>query len=237
MERREIIDLASGVAGGLLLILAVVLFAVVPQDDPVPPTFQVKYIASETTVELNEVHQFEQGETFGFLVNIESETVHRIQFNVRWTDDVASSDPDIFNFIIKSPEGDRVTEPKVIGNDLPNATETPMTYTANPMELAVERSLAAPPRDGPVPGEHLNEDAANARARLHEDLVTYPAGEWVLDVYLDTVGGCPSPQRDTERALACQQETQNAGDDGNSLEVVSVTYTTYDVEVTEIVFQ
>lgn len=241
MERQEIIDMATGIAGGLLLVLAVVLFAVVPQDEPVPPTFQVRYVPTETTVAIGETHTFGEMETIEVPVTIDQETVHRIAFTVRWTDDIAASDPDVFNFVIVSPEGERVTEPKIIGNDPPNATSqspigTPTTgYTAVPMELVIERSIAAPPRDGPVPGEHLNEDAANARARLYEDLVTYPSGAWELAVYLDDAGDCPSPQADPERAFACAAETSGSNaDDGNSLEVVSVTYTTYDVEVTEV---
>ncbi len=240
MEKREIIDLATGIAGALLLVLTVVLFIVVPEDDPVPPVFQATYTEQVTTLDLTEEHTYVVDDSYDFSLAIDSPYVHHIAFTVAWTDDVASSDPDTFRFQISAPGElgrERITpEPILASNPPGNATEgIPPSYEANPMELVVEQAVQNPPRSGPIPGEFIGETAEEARERLLEAMVVFGAGDWNLETSLFAVGDCPDEQTAPDRALACQSATQGNGDTGNSLTVLSVTYITYDITVEEIV--
>jgi hypothetical protein len=253
MERKSLIDMISGIAGALLLVLAIVLFAVVPQDEPVVPSFQVKYVPSTTTIPLDMVLEFSEADEFRSTrtqyipANIDSNYIYRITFDVEWTDDVASSDPDRFQFKIKQPNGEEVTsrnvqrsfenEPPIASVD--NSTGVPdFTYTPQLKEVSIGKGLGAPPRDGPVSGISLTETLEEARARLLADLYTYETGEWQLEVYLGEAGDCPPPQpganADNTQSSVCTKDTNGSGEDTtNNIRIVSATYATYELEIEE----
>ncbi len=247
MERRSLIDLISGILGGLLLVTAVVLFAVVPEEEPIPPVFQVSYVSTETTIPVDQSLSMTEGQTDSILVPLDSPYIYRIAFNLEWTDDVAASDPDCFQFKIFEPEGEQVTDPNNRRNicnepgeetiDNQTGTDVPTaTYTAVPMAYSMEKSLGAPPRDGPVPGAHLEETLDEARARLEADLATYAPGEWELEIYFGNAGDCPpnNPNSDNTRSLACNRDNGGSSEDNaNNVRVVSVTYIAYEINIEE----
>lgn len=240
MEKRDIIDWATGIAGAILLVVTILLFILVPKDDPVPPVFQATYSEQVTTIDLSAEQDYILDASHDFGLEIESPYVHHIAFTVTWTDDVPSSDPDTFRFQISAPTElgrERITPEAILASNPPGTSSGNLSteYDAVPMELVIEQSVQNPPRSGPIPGEFIGETEEEARERLLEAMVVYGAGEWNLETSLAVVGDCPDQQTAPDRAVACQSSTGGEGDTGNSLTVLSVTYITYDITVEEIV--
>ncbi len=231
-DKRAITDLVFGVIGLLLLVFAVALFGILPEEEVPPTQWQVTYADSLTEIEEVQSHDFLEEQSHRFLVPVDADTVHSIQFTVEFTDDVASSLPDTFAFQIIDPNGEDLTEELRFSSPEP-ATDGGLvpTYTAQNLRQVISAELAAPPTSGPQTASSPDEDLPNAQARIQDELTTRPAGDWALEVRLVSAGDCPAPDGDLPRALTCETETSNNGDPGNSLQLVKVSFTTYDAVV------
>lgn len=240
MEKRDIADWTTGILGALLLVAAVLLFALLPSEDPVPPTFKATYTKEEIVLNLEDEAELTASQTHRITVPIDSPYVHSFSVNASWSDDIDASDPDQFLFIVTAPTLDgseRVGETITLSNEPGSPTDpTLTTFNAEPMDVVITKTILQPPRDGIKPADHMNEDAANAQSRLREELSIYPAGDWQLEITLNQVGTCPQATTEPQRNFACMAESAGAGDNGNSITIHSITYVLYDVDVEEIVY-
>lgn len=232
-DRRAITDLVFGIVGGLLLVLAVALFGILPEDDTPPRQWNVAYTDNLVEQADLQTHDFAPEQTHRFLFPLAQENIHSIQFTVEFTDDVAASLPDTFAFQIIAPNGEPLMEELRYTTPDSESDGNPVlpTFTAGTASEAITAQVAPSPSSGPQAPSSDDEDLANAQARITDETKTMPAGDWILEVRLVSVGDCPDPSLDPPRALACQTATNQQGDVGNSVQVVKLSFTTYDAMV------
>lgn len=228
-DRRRITDIIVGVLGVLVLVAAVLLVNLLPQDEPLPDQYEVRYTANideDPTVQTLDIQEGGSGSAqFPF----DGRFLYRIEVQVEWLDDVVESDPDSFEIRLIDPSGAVVRGPVNATNPHPATDGSPAapTYVGRPASRLVSFDLAPRPSTEIVVAQD-GEDAVAVQARVEARAATNGTGTWVLEATLVDAGDCPDPSGlDLNRALSCFATTGGGEDTGNPFQVVRVAFISY----------
>lgn len=229
VDKRRITDLVFGVLGAALLILAIILVPLLPEDEPVPEQYQVTYAANSIDEPGAGDLDFQEGESQSITFAYDGQYLYRLEVAVEWTDDLAESLPDTFSITLTDPQGNVRFGPQVFANPHPEPQGSALapTYVAQPESRIIPVDIAPRPTTQVITAED-GDDLASVTARVGSDATTNGTGEWTLAVTLVEAGDCPPPQSlDPNRVFACQAASGGAPDDGNPFQVARVSYIEY----------
>lgn len=228
-DRRRIADVIFGVLGALILIAAVLLVNLLPQDEPVPDQYEVRFEMTALDDPAVVTFSAEEGATVAHPFTYDGVYLYRVEVAFEWTDDIAESDPDTFSVQLVAPDGRVVRGPDETSNPYPQSDGSPVapTYSARPMARVISFDLATRPSPHILTAA-AGETAEQITARAQAEARTNGTGEWRLEATLVAAGDCPDPTGlDLNRALACTAATGGQEDTGNPFQVVRVSFIEY----------
>lgn len=262
-RRGIIVDAVFGILGVALLVAAVGLGNVLPEEEVPPKQFLPEFDRdAEPLAPMTDPawpgDEPSDGELRPSLrytdplpeddvreIEVVSDRFNIFQWEIRLTlpgDDIASSDPDSFSVELLAPNGTvyESTEP-VVATDRPVETEpSPLNastalYESETVSQSVYFRLPAVPTADFITSNRTDFDATDA-LRVASDLYTRDTqGTWTFRVSMDAAGDCPEPgasPSQIRRALACQEETEQSGEDpGNPLTISYIRYDYYTIQV------
>lgn len=232
-------DLAACLFGALLLLLAIVLVAVLPEKEYATPQFRLTF--PDTLDDFTFPTQ-----KFDFVVNDEALRVHEFKYqlpdnvasiNLRaeFTDDLRYSDPDHFRIEVFDPFGnpvgtryDAINRPPIPRGDPSN----PFNYTdpeVNSFSQTYNLVTGAHPTEQIVSGLTHLESREQVLARVVPQNRLATAGEWTVRVTMIQAGGCPQPGPTTDifQFTLCRNEQSDGEDTGNPFSLAGFIYTFY----------
>lgn len=224
-------DLLAGIFGALLLFVAIVLVAVLPDKEYASPQFRLtfpdtlddftyrtqKFNFSETDEALR-VHDF----TYELPDNVAS-----INIRAEFQDDVKHSDPDQFRIEVYDPAGNPVG-PR---NDAINAPPSPdaadqTRFVIDFYSTTFNIPTGAHPTEQIVTGQTHTETQEQVLARLEPQYRLQTAGTWIVRVTLIQANNCPQPDAGFQ-FTNCRSESSDGTDPGNSFALAGFIYTFY----------
>lgn len=213
------VDLAVLAAGAVAVIVAVLLFGVLPETPEPTRQFVVTFL--DEVVETGPADGVvAEGQQASLAFEVTRGNLSTIEVTVAFSDDLAASDPDQLRLEVVGPDG-QVRAPTTTANVLPVARGGSMP----PAYDAVERTLTivVPVNDRPgtqaVSAAAPSETAQEAAARVAPLFSAGGAGTWTVRVTLQA-GDCPDASLDPQRAAACRSVAPDGLDTTNPVQVV-----------------
>jgi hypothetical protein len=233
-DKGRMADALAALFGALLLILAVVLVALLPDKEYATTQFRITY--PDTLDDFTFATQ-----RFNFTENDEDLRVHDFTYelpdnvasvNIRaeFTDEQVYTDPDQFRIELFDPSGN----PMGTRYDAINKPPTP--DTANPGEFVADSysqtfniATAEHPAEEIVNGLTHTETREQVLARIVPQHVADTAGTWTVRVTLVQANDCPAPGTgiDIFQFSRCYADTGDGTDPGNDFALAGFIYTFY----------
>lgn len=237
-DKGRLADILAAVFGALLLIVAVVLVAILPDKEYATPQFRVTFpdtvddftFPTQKAV-LNETEQLHIHE---FKYEL-PDNVASINIRAEFTDDVTHSDPDQFRIEVFDPAGNPVGTRMDAINEPPKPIGDPVNDPTNYSQFEFDsfsQTFNLPTGEHPteqiVGGLTHTEDRAQVLARLAPQYHLPTGGTWTVRVTLVQANNCPEPPAaDVFQVTKCRAERSNGEDGGNEFAVAGFIYTFY----------
>lgn len=214
------VDLVVLAVGAVAVLVAVVLFGVLPESPE--PTHQFVATFTDEVVELGPQEAIvTEGQPAALAFDVARGNLSTLEITFAFSDDVAASDPDQLSLEVLDPAG-QVRPPSVTtANLLPGsrAGSTPPAYDAVERTLTVVVNVNDRPGTQAVTAADRHETPEAAAARIAPLFSAGGAGTWSVRVSLQA-GDCPDPALDPQRAGACQTATPGGEDAANPVRIV-----------------
>lgn len=234
-ERGRLADVVAALLGSLLLVLAIVLVAVLPDKEYASPQFRVTF--TDALVEVpTQSHTFleapEAERVRDFLYDLPDD-VQSIHLIAEFTDDVVASVPDQFFIELFDPEGNPVSTKYSLANEpARDATDPADPNTVGRFDAKLAQGDYVIPVV-PHPSEEIvtgapRETEGQVLQRLEERYHIPSAGTWRVHVTLVAAGDCPAPgpTESLTQVAVCRSQTNGSGTDGGNRLALNFIYTT-----------
>ncbi|MGB1697181.1 MAG: hypothetical protein ACPHK8_02145 [Thermoplasmatota archaeon] len=225
--KRNWANIISTILGLLLLVAAIALVSILPEDDTPLPQYEVSFEEVRTSIPGTTLSLVE-GETQTFDAAFDGESLFGLTVTLAFQDDLAPSLPDEFQVSLSHPNGTVVLGPKQLINAQPSPGPGPEPSFVASEELRVLSFALAPrPSTEILSAEFHGETLASVseRAKL---LQGEGPGTWTISVTLAAAGDCPAPQSlDLTRTATCTAEAPDGLDNANDIEIVAVEFLEY----------
>jgi hypothetical protein len=224
---------AAGIFGVMLLLAAIALVGILPDEDKPLPQYEVTFTEQRSEIP-GETITLAEGLSADFAIDYTGESLFGMAISFEWQDDIAASLPDSFHVSLEHPNGTVVFGPKELTNAQPTAGEQAGTYIAARESRVISFNLAPRPSTEILSAETHDEPIASVEARA-KSLEGDPAGAWTLTITLTTAGDCPAPESlDSMRAIVCRTEATDGIDAGNEIKIIGVDFIEYYTTVTPL---
>lgn len=244
-RRGRFVDLGALVVGVLLLVLAVALVDVLPEQERIVPQFRVAVQEMEGAEYGTERLEVPAGGEAAAAYEVQDDNVFRFTVSIEVQDDQPSSLPDWFELELLRPDGTAVGEPRVFQtrpaqqknqSQLVDSADPTQPFFSDLSRAQFEFDVVERPKDRVVDAVDEDETAQEAGARLLPDLTLPTTGTWTVRVRLTEAGGCPDPDPGTAfQAAVCQRDLQPSGmDPGNGIAITLVKYRYYTAAVEDL---
>ncbi|HUR25434.1 MAG TPA: hypothetical protein VM327_05410 [Candidatus Thermoplasmatota archaeon] len=237
-DKGHLADVLAALFGALLLLVAIVLVAVLPDKEYASPQFRLTYpdtlddftFATKkfdfTEDEAGHIHEF----TYDLPDNVAS-----INVRAEFTDNETYSEPDHFRIEVFDPAGNPVgTRYDAINQPASGNPADPSDFVPESFSQTFNLAPAEHPTEEIAVGLSHTENAEQVLARIVPQHRALTAGTWVVRVTLIQANDCPDPasQPSPFQYTRCQQQAAangqgNGADPGNEFSLAGFIYTFY----------
>ncbi|HJQ93287.1 MAG TPA: hypothetical protein VJ874_03255 [Candidatus Thermoplasmatota archaeon] len=231
-DRGRLADILAALFGALLLLVALVLVAVLPDKEYASPQFRVTFVDTQldlptqrfafTEEETGRIHEF----TYELPNNVAS-----VNIRAEFTDNETYSEPDRFRLEVFDPSGNPVGARYDAINQPPTVSETDQTdLVADSYSETFNLPTAEHPMEEIVVGLTHTETVEQVLARVDPQHRALTAGTWTVRVTLIQANDCPEPasQPSPFQLARCHAQSPPDGvDPGNEFALAGFIYTFY----------
>lgn len=232
-DKGRLADVLAALAGAVLLLVALVLVAVLPDREFASAQFRVTFpdtlddftFATQkvdfTEDEAGRIHEF----TYELPDNVAS-----INIRAEFTDNETYSEPDQFRIEVYDPSGDPVGTRYDAINQPPTVNPADQSdFIPDSYSQTFNLATADHPTEEIVVGLSHTETKEQVLARLVPQHRALTAGTWTVRVTLVQANDCPDPaQQPSPFQLArCRQQSPGGEDLGNGFALAGFIYTFY----------
>lgn len=226
-------DLLAAIFGSLLLILAIVLVAILPDKEYATPQFRATYVDTlddfTFATQKFEFTEDEAGRIHEFTYEL-PDNVASINIRAEFTDNETYSEPDQFRIEVFDPSGnpvgaryDAINQPAT-----PNPDDPTADYIADSFSQPYNIATAEHPSEEIVSGLSHEETTEQVLARLVPQHRALTAGTWTVRVTLVQANDCPAdPTQPSIPAFRCRAAAPDGADPGNEFALAGFIYTFY----------
>lgn len=230
-DKGRLADMLAAVFGALLLIVAVVLVAVLPDKEYATPQFRATYVDTlddfTFATQRFAFTEEEAGRIHEFVYEL-PDNVASINIRAEFTDNETYSDPDQFRIEVFDPAGNPVGTRYDAINQPPSPNPDDQTdYVADSYSQTFNIATAEHPSEEIVPGLSHEETTEQVLARLVPQHRAATAGLWTVRVTLIQANDCPEPGQPSLQAFRCRQQRPDGVDPGNDFALAGFIYTFY----------
>lgn len=216
----RVVDVVVLAVGALAVLVAVVLFSVLPESTQPSRQFVVTFV-DDVVEQGPQEASLTEGQQALVSFEVARGNLSTLEVTLAFSDDVAASDPDQLSLEVVGPDG-TVRPPTVTtANLLPQLRtgSAPPAYDAVQRTLTVVVNVNDRPGTQAVAAADQRETAEEAAIRVAPIFSADGSGTWTLRLSL-TAGDCPDPSLDPQRAAACQGAAPGGADTTNAVQVV-----------------
>lgn len=233
-DKGRLADKLAAIFGVLLLLVAIVLVAILPEKEYASPQFRVTYVdtlddftyATQkfdfTEAEAGRIHEF----TYELPINVAS-----VNIRAEFTDSETYSDPDHFRIEVFDPSGNPVGTRYDAINQPPTPREgDPSEFDADSYSQTFNIATAEHPTEAIVSGLTHTETKEQVLARIEPQHRALTEGIWTVRVTLIQANDCPDPAQQPPpfQVARCRAASPPDGaDPGNEFALAQFIYTFY----------
>jgi hypothetical protein len=238
-DKGRMADVLACLFGALLLLVAIVLVAVLPDKEYAAPQFRLTF--PDTLDDFTYPTQ-----EFSFAENNEALRVHEftyelpdnvasINLRAEFTDDLPHSDPDQFRLEVFDPSGnpvgpryEAINQPPLRKGD-PNDPTNYTRFEFDSFSTTFNLPTGEHPTEQIISGLTHTETKEQVLARLVPQYRFPSGGVWTVRVTLIQANDCPAPSGDTDvfQFANCRNESPDGSDLGNDFALAAFIYTFY----------
>lgn len=228
-------NIISTILGVLLLITAIALVSILPEDDTPLPQYEVQFEEARASI-TGTTLSLTEGQTLAFDAPFDGESLFGLTVTLAFQDDLAPSLPDEFQVSLSHPNGSVVLGPKQLINAQPSPGPGPMPSFVAAEELRVLSFSLAPRPSTEILSAEFHGEAFESIQERAKNLQGQGPGIWTISIKLESAGDCPQAQSlDLTRTTACVAEAPDGLDDTNDIQIVAVEFLEYITSVTPLV--